>query len=75
MPYVASRQSGLRTAAVKTILTLSSPQERQEVKMEEAHRTHKEAAWGWVNVLNDWRRSRTRARIRKPQQTVAAGSR
>ena len=43
--------------------------------MEEAHRTHKEAAWGWVNVLNDWRRSRTRARIRKPQRTVAAWSR
>ena len=43
--------------------------------MEEAHRTHKEAAWGWVNVLNDWRRSRTRARISTPQRTVAAWSR
>lgn len=43
--------------------------------MEEAHRIHKEVAWGWVNVLNDWRRSRTRARIRKPQRILAASSR
>lgn len=31
--------------------------------MEEMHRTHKEIAWGWVAVLNDWRNSRTRRRI------------
>ena len=43
--------------------------------MEEAHRIHKEAAWGWVSALNDWRRSRTRARIRKPQQIVTPSSR
>lgn len=36
--------------------------------MEEAHRTHKEPGWGWVGVLNDWRRSRTRARIRQPHK-------
>ena len=35
--------------------------------MEEAHRTHKEPEWGWVAVLNDWRRSRVRARIRQPE--------
>ncbi|MFN3930177.1 MAG: hypothetical protein ACK4JY_00385 [Brevundimonas sp.] len=35
--------------------------------MEEAHRTHKEPAWGWVAVLNDWRRSRARARLRQPK--------
>ena len=35
--------------------------------MEEAHRTHKEPAWGWVGVLEDWRRSRTRARLRQPK--------
>ncbi|MBU1385199.1 MAG: hypothetical protein KKG14_10985 [Alphaproteobacteria bacterium] len=34
--------------------------------MEEVHRTHKEPAWGWVAVLNDWRRSRARARLRQP---------
>lgn len=32
--------------------------------MEEAHRTHKEGSWGWVGVLNEWRRSRTRRVIR-----------
>ena len=34
--------------------------------MEEMHRTHKEPAWGWVSVLDDWRRSRTRQRLRTP---------
>lgn len=33
--------------------------------MEEMHHTHKEPAWGWISVLNDWRRSRTRRRIRE----------
>ena len=40
--------------------------------MEEAHRVHKEAAWGWVNALDDWRRSRTRARL-KPVNREADG--
>lgn len=39
--------------------------------MEEVHRIHKEVAWGWVALLDDWRRSRTRARIRAPQPIVA----
>ena len=43
--------------------------------MEEAHRVHKEAAWGWVNALDDWRRSRTRARLRKSQRVVTTASR
>jgi hypothetical protein len=43
--------------------------------MEEIHHTHKEPAWGWASVLNDWRRSRTRARIRKPQRIVTPASR
>lgn len=34
--------------------------------MEEVHHTHKETAWGWTAVLDDWRRSRTRQRLRKP---------
>ncbi len=34
--------------------------------MEEMYRTHKEAAWGWASVLDDWRRSRTRRRLRGP---------
>lgn len=32
--------------------------------MEEMHHTHKEHAWGWASVLNEWRRSRTRRRLR-----------
>lgn len=32
--------------------------------MEEMHHTHKEPAWGWASVLEDWRRSRTRRRLR-----------
>lgn len=33
--------------------------------MEEAHRIHKDAqGWGWLAVLADWRRSRTRRRLR-----------
>jgi hypothetical protein len=32
--------------------------------MEEMHHTHKEHAWGWASVLDDWRRSRTRRRLR-----------
>lgn len=43
--------------------------------MEEVHRIHKELAWGWAGLLNDWRRSRTRARIRKPQRIVTPWSR
>lgn len=34
--------------------------------MEEANRTHTEPAWGWGAVLADWRRSRTRQRLRAP---------
>jgi hypothetical protein len=43
--------------------------------MEEIHHTHKEPAWGWASVLNDWRRSRTRARIRKSPRVVKTWSR
>jgi hypothetical protein len=43
--------------------------------MEEMHRTHKEPAWGWVSILNDWRRSRTRRRLRTPPAIVAPVSR
>ena len=43
--------------------------------MEEAHHTHKEAAWGWASVLNDWRRSRTRQRLRTPSRIVTPWSR
>ena len=39
--------------------------------MEEMHRTHKEPVWGWMAVVNDWRRSRTRRRIRTPRSSVA----
>ncbi len=43
--------------------------------MEEAHRTHQEPAWGWVAVLNDWRRSRTRQRLRTPPRVVTPTTR
>ena len=43
--------------------------------MEEMHHTHKEPAWGWVSVLNDWRRSRTRQRLRTPARIVTPRSR
>lgn len=43
--------------------------------MEEMHHTHKESTWGWAAVLNDWRRSRTRARLRKGQLVVASSRR
>lgn len=39
--------------------------------MEEVHHMHKEPAWGWASVLNDWRRSRRRARLRRPQPIAA----
>ena len=39
--------------------------------MEEIHHTHKETAWGWVAVLEDWRRSRAR-RVQRSQATAAA---
>jgi hypothetical protein len=65
----------LRAGPVKLILTLSSPQQDQEAGMEEIHHTHKEPAWGWAAVLQDWRRSRARARLRKPLQVVAPSSR
>ncbi len=35
--------------------------------MEEAHKTHKDTAWGWVAVLADWKTSRTRRRLRRAQ--------
>jgi len=47
----------------------------KEVEVEEIHHTHKEPAWGWVSVLKDWRRSRTRARIRKADRIVATARR
>lgn len=43
--------------------------------MEEIHHTHKEPAWGWASVLNDWRRSRSRARLRKAQRIATPLSR
>jgi hypothetical protein len=43
--------------------------------MEEAHHTHKETAWGWAQVLNDWRRSRARQRLRTPARTARPQSR
>ncbi len=43
--------------------------------MEEMHHTHKEPAWGWVSVLKDWRRSRTRQRLRTPSRIVTPWSR
>lgn len=33
--------------------------------MEEMHRSHKEPAWGWMGALAEWRRSRTRRRVRQ----------
>lgn len=35
--------------------------------MEEAHKTHKDTAWGWVAALADWKTSRTRRRLRRAQ--------
>lgn len=43
--------------------------------MEEMHRTHKEPAWGWVSVLDDWRRSRTRQRLRTPPPVARPSTR
>lgn len=43
--------------------------------MEEIHHTHKEAAWGWASVLGDWRRSRSRARLRKPLPVARSSNR
>jgi hypothetical protein len=37
--------------------------------MEEMHRSHKEPAWGWVGVLADWRRSRTRRVLRSQSRS------
>jgi hypothetical protein len=69
MPYEWNRQSGLSDLAVKLIIQLSSVQ-LMERGMEELHRIHKETAWGWVAVLTDWRRSRTRPRIRSSRARV-----
>jgi len=43
--------------------------------MEELHRTHKEPAWGWMSVLEDWRRSRTRRRLRAVTGQVTPAAR
>lgn len=43
--------------------------------MEEMHRMHKEPAWGWTAVLEDWRRSRTRRRLRTPIPAPRAAAR
>ncbi len=40
--------------------------------MEEMHRTHKEPAWGWLLVLEHWRRSRIRRRLRAQTRFAAA---
>lgn len=42
--------------------------------MEEMHRTHKDSAWGWVAALDDWRRSRTRQRLRRSHHVVTPWS-
>ncbi|WP_420471616.1 hypothetical protein [Brevundimonas sp. FT23042] len=39
------------------------------------HHTHKEPAWGWLSVLEDWRRSRTRRRLRARPGSDAANRR
>ena len=43
--------------------------------MEEAHHTHKETTWGWVEVLKDWRRSRTRQRLRTSARILTPSTR
>lgn len=43
--------------------------------MEEARKIHKETPWLWAEVLKDWRRSRTRRRLRTPAWTVTPQSR
>lgn len=43
--------------------------------MEERHCTHKEPAWGWMSVLEDWRRSRTRRRLRAVTGQVTPAAR
>lgn len=43
--------------------------------MEEMHHTHKEPAWGWASMLKDWRRIRTRQRLRTPPRIVTPWSR
>ncbi len=39
--------------------------------MELPHQTHKLTEAGWLAALNDWRRSRTRRRIRSAQRCNA----
>jgi hypothetical protein len=46
----------------------------EEAEMEEMHRTHKDTAWGWVAALEDWRRSRTRRRLRRNPRVVTPWS-
>ncbi len=41
--------------------------------MEELHRTHKDASYGWVALLRDWRRSRTRRVVRQAARTIGRG--
>jgi hypothetical protein len=43
--------------------------------MEERHCTHKEPAWGWMSVIEDWRRSRTRRRLRAVTGQVTPAAR
>lgn len=43
--------------------------------MEERHCTHKEPAWGWMSVFEDWRRSRTRRRLRAVTGQVTPAAR
>ncbi|GAA0645013.1 hypothetical protein GGR12_002962 [Brevundimonas lenta] len=42
--------------------------------MEEMHRTHKELTWGWAALLDDWRKSRTRQRVRRTRTVVTPWS-
>ena len=40
--------------------------------MEEAHRTHKEAPWGWVGALWRWQMQIAEARVRARRRLVDA---
>lgn len=41
--------------------------------MEGPHHSHKDDSWGWMETLRDWRRSRTRRRLRAPARKVRVG--
>jgi hypothetical protein len=43
--------------------------------MEELHKNHKEVPFGWALLLEDWRRSRTRRRLRAQRRLEGVPSR